>query len=87
MPDDVIDTEARHAAQRANERITDHQDRCGDQYAKLEEGLERIAGSVEKLANKTVSNDRYRAVEVIVYGLVGLILTGVITAIVSGILK
>ena len=82
---------AKYAAQRANERITDHIVNCAQQYERIDTAFKRNDISHDKLQKtldeKLVSKDRYTAVERIVWGLAGAVGLGVVAAVLSMVLR
>ena len=92
MPDDdPVDKTARYAAQRANERITDHVAACSVQYERIDSAFRKNDSQHERiiktLDEKLVSKDRYTAVERMVWGLVAAVGLAIVGALMSLVLK
>ena len=92
MPDeDVRDEAARFAAQRANDRVTEHVAQCAVQYDRIDRHFSENTKQHDKLQNtldtKLVSRDRYNAVERIVWGIAGAMGLAVVAAVMAMVLK
>jgi hypothetical protein len=94
MSDEIVDEAARYAAQRANERITDHVTSCATQYDRIDnafkkndESHNRIIRILDERLVTTVTKDRFTATERIVWGLVAAVGLAIVAALMSVVLK